>query len=112
VTLADVEKTAGILFRAFGGDPASRWLPPPSKRTAPAAAGCSDWPAQRTHRSGPARCRNPAPAPEIAAFPEKSLNRDLYLWLAALAASDVARRSHGSSVISSPAERHWNATPA
>jgi len=30
--------------------------------------------------------------PEIAAFPDRALNRDLYLWLAALAASLMRRR--------------------
>lgn len=91
VKLAEVEKTAGILFRAFGGDPGLK-----------VAAAISEthgahrsW-LQRLAGSGEkaALAKRDAETlrlpPEIAAFPDKSLNRDLYLWLAALAASDEA----------------------
>src|SRR5512137_948169 len=91
VKLGEIEKTAGILFRAFGGDPGlnvaaatadshgarRRWLQ--------RIAGSNDRVALARRDSETLRL-----PPEIAAFPEKSLNRDLYLWLAALAASDVA----------------------
>ncbi|WP_295006692.1 VWA domain-containing protein [uncultured Dechloromonas sp.] len=91
VKLVDVEKTAGILFRAFGGDPGlkvaaataeqhgarRRWL----ERLAGSNEKVS--PARRDAET----LRLP---PEIAAFPEKSLNRDLYLWLSAIAACDIA----------------------
>jgi nitric oxide reductase NorD protein len=91
VKLAEVEKTAGILFRAFGGDPGlkvtsatleehgarRRWLQ--------RLAGSSEKVAQARRDAETLRL-----PPEIAAFPEKSLNRDLYLWLAALAANDVS----------------------
>lgn len=91
VKLGEVEKTAGILFRAFGGDPGlkvtaatledhgarRRWLQ--------RLAGSSEKVAQARRDAETLRL-----PPEIAAFPEKSLNRDLYLWLAALAANDVS----------------------
>ena len=91
VKLVEVEKTAGILFRAFGGDPGlkvaaatleehgarRRWLQ--------RIAGSNERIAQGRRDAETLRL-----PPEIAAFPEKSLNRDLYLWLSALAASDVA----------------------
>jgi nitric oxide reductase NorD protein len=91
VKLGEVEKTAGILFRAFGGDPGLKV----------AAATLEEHGARRTwlqriaaSNERIAQGRRDAETlrlpPEIAAFPEKSLNRDLYLWLAALAASDVA----------------------
>ncbi|HXE40151.1 MAG TPA: VWA domain-containing protein [Azonexus sp.] len=91
VKLAEVEKTAGILFRAFGGDPGLKV----SAATAATHGAQRTW-LQRLAGSGEkvAQARRDAETlrlpPEIAAFPEKALNRDLYLWLAALAASDVA----------------------
>ena len=91
VKLVEVEKTAGILFRAFGGDP--------GLKVAAATMDTHDarrrW-LQRLAASGEkvALARRDAETlrlpPEIAAFPDKALNRDLYLWLAALAASDTA----------------------
>ncbi len=91
VKLAEVEKTAGILFRAFGGDPGLNV----AAATADTHGARRRW-LQRVAGSNEkvALARRDAETlrlpPEIAAFPEKSLNRDLYLWLAALAASDVA----------------------
>ena len=93
VKLAEVEKTAGILFRAFGGDPGLKV----AAATADQHGARRRW-LQRVAGSGEkvAHARRDAETlrlpPEIAAFPERSLNRDLYLWLAALAASDVAPR--------------------
>ena len=98
VKLVEVEKTAGILFRAFGGDPGlkvaaatleehgarRRWLQ--------RLAGSNERIAQGRRDAETLRL-----PPEIAAFPEKSLNRDLYLWLSALAASDVAPRSDSAN---------------
>ncbi len=89
VTLAEVEKTVGIFFRALGGDAGLRI----------ASASSTDHHARRRwlqrlagsgERATLARMdgetlRLPA---QLAVFPEKSLNRDLYLWLAALAACD------------------------
>jgi len=91
VKLAEVEKTAGILFRAFGGDPGLNV----AAATSETHGARRRW-LQRVAGSGEkvAHARRDAETlrlpPEIADFPEKSLNRDLYLWLAALAASDVA----------------------
>ena len=91
VKLAEVEKTAGILFRAFGGDPGLKV----AAATMDTHGARLRW-LQRLAASGEkvALARRDAETlrlpPEIAAFPDKALNRDLYLWLAALAASDVA----------------------
>ena len=90
VKLAEVEKTAGILFRAFGGDPGldvaaatfethgarRRWLQ--------RLAGSGEKIAQGRRDAETLRL-----PPEIAAFPDAALNRDLYLWLAALAACEA-----------------------
>jgi len=91
VKLAEVEKTVGILFRAFGGDPGLKV----AAATAETHGARRRW-LQRLAGTGEkqALARRDAETlrlpPEIAAFPDKTLNRDLYLWLAALAASDVA----------------------
>lgn len=91
IKLADVEKTAGILFRAFGGDPGLNV----AAATQDAHGARRGW-LQRLAGSGEkvAQARRDAETlrlpPEIAAFPDPALNRDLYLWLAALAACDVA----------------------
>lgn len=91
VKLAEVEKTAGILFRAFGGDPGLKVAAATSEEHGARRswlqrlAGSNERVAQARRDAETLRL-----PPEIAAFPEKSLNRDLYLWLAALAASDVA----------------------
>ena len=87
VRLSEIERTAGILFRALGGDS--------GLRVAAAAevehGARRSWLARIAHAgekvAHAARddetLRLPA---EIALFPERRLNRDLYLWLAALAA--------------------------
>ena len=91
VKLAEVEKTVGILFRAFGGDPGLKV----AAATAESHGARRRW-LQRVAGSGErvAQARRDDETlrlpPEIAAFPDKTLNRDLYLWLAALAASDEA----------------------
>lgn len=93
VKLAEVEKTAGILFRAFGGDPGLKV----AAATAESHGARRGW-LQRLAGSGEraALARRDAETlrlpPEIAVFPDKALNRDLYLWLAALAACDSAPR--------------------
>ncbi|MFN4326452.1 MAG: nitric oxide reductase activation protein NorD [Azonexus sp.] len=92
VKLADVEKTAGILFRAFGGEPGLKV----AAATAEHHGARRHW-LQRLAGSNEkvSQARRDAETlrlpPEIAAFPDKSLNRDLYLWLSALAACDIAR---------------------
>ena len=88
VRLDDIERTAGILFRALGGDP--------GLRVAPAAelehGARRSWLARLAHVGEKAAhaardaetLRLPA---EIALFPERGLNRDLYLWLIAQGAA-------------------------
>lgn len=91
VRLADLEQHLGLLYRAFGGDPGRRlggaaldrhygrqhWLS--------RLAGANERVALAALE--PATVRLPA---VIDCFAEASLNRDLYRWLAALTASDVA----------------------
>ena len=92
VKLAEVEKTAGILFRAFGGDPGLRVAAATSEEHGARRhwmqrlAGSNEKIAQGRRDAETLRL-----PPEIAAFPEKALNRDLYLWLAALAATRVRK---------------------
>ena len=91
VTLKEIEKTAGILFRAFGGDPALK-VASATAETHTARRSLLQRIAGSNDRATLARldCETLRLPPTIDAFPEKSLNRDLYLWLAALAASDAA----------------------
>ena len=91
VRLKEVEKVAGVFFRALGGDPGLRV----AAATADAhgarrsllqrIAGADERIARG--RMDVATLRLP---PEIDALPERGLNRDLYLWLAALAAGHAA----------------------
>lgn len=96
VKLKEVERTAAVFFRALGGDPGLRV----------AAATDDEHGARRSllqriagsgERAARARMdmstlRLP---PEIDAFPERSLNRELYLWLAALAAAHEGIEADG-----------------
>jgi nitric oxide reductase NorD protein len=90
VSLPQVEKTAGILFRAFGGDPGVRVGPAivrrheARRRWLARIAGTGE----RTALATLDRERLSLP-PRIELFADPDLNRDLYLWLAALAAHDV-----------------------
>ncbi|MEH0167629.1 nitric oxide reductase activation protein NorD [Roseateles microcysteis] len=87
VELAEVERAAGLLFRAAGGPPGVRLVPASASRS----GGPRDWlqrlagAGQRVQRAqlDPETLALP---PRIAVFDERALNRDLYLWLAALAA--------------------------
>ncbi|MBA4343729.1 MAG: VWA domain-containing protein [Methylibium sp.] len=88
VTLVEVERSAGLLFRAAGGPPGVRLVPAGATRS----GGARDW-LQRLAGSG-LRAERPqldadtlALPPSIAVHAERGLNRDLYLWLAALAAA-------------------------
>lgn len=90
VTLAEVRPLLGVLFRAAGGDAATRLAPAGDTRVA-GAAGARSW-LQRIAGTG-TRAALPwwapevlALPPELAVFPDRGLNRDLYLWLAAQAA--------------------------
>ena len=87
VRLEDIERTAGVLFRALGGDP--------GLRVAAAAevehGGRRRWLARLAHADDRVAqaslddetLRLP---PEIAFFPDAGHNRDLYLWLITQAA--------------------------
>jgi len=88
VELKDIEKTLGVLFRALGGDAGLRV----------AAAADTVHGARRTllQRIAGSNERTAHAAldqetlrlpPRIAVLPAPTFNRDLYLWLAALAAS-------------------------
>lgn len=89
VRLDDIRKSAGILFRALGGDAGLNLAAAPAvrhgarRRWMERIAGSGErvelaWRDQETLR-----------LPEqIDLFPERSLNRDLYLWLVALSAAD------------------------
>ncbi len=91
VTLADIEKTAGLLFRAFGGDPGLRVVPTAAtrhgarRRWLARVAGLGE-------KIEPT-CRDAEtlqlPA-KLALLPRRELNYDLYLWLIALAAAHDA----------------------
>lgn len=87
VRLEDVQRPLAMLFRAGGGAPAVR-VAPVSER---AIGGPRGW-LQRIGGSG-TRAARPELQPDVLALPpalnvfaDKALNRDLYLWLAALAA--------------------------
>lgn len=91
VSLAEIEKTVGLLFRAFGGDPGLRVAPAAANRHGARrhwlarVAGLGE----RTALS----CRDAETLqlpPELALLPRRELNRDLYLWLIALAAAHDA----------------------
>ncbi|MDP1526446.1 MAG: nitric oxide reductase [Rhodocyclaceae bacterium] len=88
VQLKDIEKTLGVIFRALGGDPGLRV----------ATAADSRHGARRTILQRIAGTQERAAhaaldmetlrlPPSIAVFPTPTFNRDLYVWLAALAAS-------------------------
>lgn len=91
VELAQIEKTAGVLFRAFGGEPglrvaaASETRHGARRRLLQRIAGSAE-------RSAHARRDEETLElpPRIACYPQEPLNRDLYLWLIALAAADRA----------------------
>ena len=92
VRLKEIERTAGVYFRALGGDPglrvAAATIDPHGARRRWFAriAGVGDKTALA--RMDQSTLRLP---PEIDCFPRRSLNRDLYLWLAALAAAHDRR---------------------
>ncbi|HJV28866.1 MAG TPA: VWA domain-containing protein [Aromatoleum sp.] len=88
VKLKEIERTAGVFFRALGGNPGLRVaaatvdMHGARRNLLQRIAGSGERMAQA--RMDPSTLRLP---PEIDAFPTKSLNRDLYLWLIALAAA-------------------------
>lgn len=89
-SLDEISKTAAIFFRALGGDPGLNLSAAPSTRHG-ARRGWKDWLASSGERIELSwRDGETLRLPEqIALFPERSLNRDLYLWLVALSAVNV-----------------------
>ena len=88
IKLKEVERTAGVLFRAMGGDTGLRVAP----ATVDSHSARRGWFARIAgvgDRAANARmdCTALRLPPEIDLFPERALNRDLYLWLTALAAA-------------------------
>lgn len=90
VSLDEISKTAGIFFRALGGDAGLNLLAAPSTRHG-ARRGWRDRLATTGERIELSWCdRETLRLPEkIDLFAERSLNRDLYLWLVALSAVEV-----------------------
>ncbi|MDK9723833.1 MAG: nitric oxide reductase [Sterolibacteriaceae bacterium MAG5] len=88
VHLADVEKMLGVLFRALGGDAGLRVAAAADtrhgarRRLLERVAGTGEKSAHATLDMETLRL-----PPTLAWFPDKALNRDLYLWLIALAAA-------------------------
>ncbi len=94
VTLTSVSRTAGIMFRALGGDGAlqiraSNAMEHHARRTFLQRIAGSNQQVELAWRDEEALI---LPA-EIDYFPEQSLNRDLYLWLAALAVAEASSES-------------------
>ncbi len=94
VHLAEIEKIAGVVFRALGGDAGLRVTPAceakhgAQRRWLSRLAGSDD---KSSHAARDAETlRLP---PSIACFPQRDLNRDLYFWLIALAAHDAGAGS-------------------
>ena len=91
VSLREVERSVGVFYRAFGGSTGARIVAASEERH-----GARRRLIERIAGSGEKRARASVDAetlrlPEmIALFAERQLNRDLYLWLALLAASDAA----------------------
>ncbi|TXG95315.1 MAG: nitric oxide reductase [Rhodocyclaceae bacterium] len=88
VTLPEMERTIGMLFRAFGGDAGVRVVAAAATRH-----GARRRLIERIAGSGEKTGRSSLDAetlrlPEaVALFPERATNRDLYIWLAVLAAT-------------------------
>ncbi|MEI2677722.1 MAG: VWA domain-containing protein [Burkholderiaceae bacterium] len=93
VALAAVERSVGLLFRSAGGAPGVRVVPAAQARI----GGPRSW-IQRVAGSGQRAAatrldgQTLALPPVIAVFDDAVLNRELYLWLAVLAAVHVPVR--------------------
>lgn len=90
VTLDEISKTAGIFFRALGGDAGLNLSAAPATRHGARRKwmqkiATTGERVELSWRDGET-LRLPS---QIALFSERSLNRDLYLWLVALSASNV-----------------------
>lgn len=91
VTLANIEKTAGLLFRAFGGDPGLRVAATTARRHGARRGWLARLAGSGEKTDFASRDLETLQLPaRIALFPSQDLNRDLYLWLIALAAAHDA----------------------
>lgn len=90
VSLSEMQRSIGLLFRAGGGAHAVR-IAPGSERTHHAHRRWLERIAGRDHRAATARLEPEVLSlpPRIAVFDDRALNRSLYLWLAAMAAVHV-----------------------
>jgi len=89
VCLEEIERTVGILFRAMGGDGGLR-VEPAAETENDARRGWLQRLAGTGKKLELGWCDDQAlrlPS-EISLYPQRELNRKLYLWLAALAAED------------------------
>ncbi|MGM9488455.1 nitric oxide reductase activation protein NorD [Ideonella sp. YS5] len=92
VRLEQMQRSIGMLFRAGGGAPAVRLAPAGQRQT----GGPRSWlerlsgSGQRAHLAG-LQDEVFALPPELAVFDSATLNRELYLWLAALASRWISQ---------------------
>ena len=88
VALADIEKTAGLLFRAFGGDPGLRIASAITVRHGARRGWLARIAGVGDQAELASRDLETLQLPsELALLPSRELNQDLYLWLIALAAA-------------------------
>lgn len=88
VTLVEIEKTAGLLFRAFGGDPGLRVTATTARRHGARRGWLARLAGSGEKAEFASRDLETLQLPaRIALFPSRELNRDLYYWLIALAAT-------------------------
>ncbi len=112
VGLEEITRSVQLLFRAGGGDALVRVVPATAQRT----GGPRGW-LQRVAGSGVRGCVSTMDAdtlalpPALAVFPDRALNRDLYLWLAALGACHVRTSAGWMSDNVSATERALAAYP-
>lgn len=103
VALRDIEKTLGVIFRALGGEPGLRIAAAAETRHEARRRWLERLAGTNERTAGAAldgeTLRLPA---QIACFPTPALNRDLYVWLAALAAAAGPSFLRGSV-----AAEHW-----
>ena len=87
VHLDDVKKTMGVMFRAAGGSGTLRFAPASAQRTGGPRSLLQRVAGAGEHATLPVLEADVfALPPTLAVFGEKTLNRDLYLWLALLSA--------------------------